>query len=94
MDLSGLTFEQNPNAYADITIGEHIMDLLTHDVNFAILTNDGDAQIRWVQKIKDEINKNKDRRMPPIMLCRDLQKLFEMRGKLIKRKKELKSSNK
>ena len=28
--------------------------------------------------------------MPPIMLCRNLQKLFELRGKLIVRKKNLK----
>lgn len=92
VDLRGLTFEQNPKAYADTPLGYHILDLLTHGVKFAVLTNDEDASIRWRQNIKDENTRNGSNDMPPIMLCRNLQKLFELRGKLIVRKKELKNS--
>lgn len=92
VDLRGLTFEQNPKAYADTPMGYHILDLLTHGVKFAVLTNDEDASIRWRQNIKDENTRNGSNDMPPIMLCRNLQKLFELRGKLIVRKKELKNS--
>lgn len=94
VDLQGLTFEQHKNAYADIPIGDHIMDLLSHNVKFAVLTNDVDASIRWRQNIKEAIIKKGRNSMPPMMLCKNLQKLFEMRGKLIARKKEIKTITK
>lgn len=90
-DLPELGLSYNAKAYADEPIGYRLKQLYADNRAFSILTNDTDALIRWravLAKIDRERNAANPS-FPPNILCRELQCLFSLRGKLINHKNKL-----
>lgn len=77
-------------AYADEPIGHRINQLYSEKKKFSILTNDTDAMVRWVaslRNIEKSLEEPECGSFPPYILCRDLQRVFLLRGKLIRQLK-------
>ena len=95
VDMLNLGLLRDKKAYADEPIGYRVQQLYIEKKKFSILTNDTDALVRWVAGIK-EIERNSDGRegstIPPYILCRDLLRLYSLRGKLIARLNKIKTN--
>lgn len=79
-------------AYADEPIGHRINQLYSEKKKFSILTNDTDAMVRWVAGLRNmekSLEESGRGPFPPYILCRDLQRAFLLRGKLIRQLKNI-----
>lgn len=92
VDMPDLRLVRDVRAYADETIGYRVSELYKARVPFSILTNDTDAMVRWVATLRNlekSLPEAERGHFPPYILCRDLQRVFMLRGKLLKQLKSL-----
>lgn len=92
LEIIDLDWNTNWNPYADPVIGERVLRLYKDGISFSIITNDAVAKIRWVnalQQLEKQTPPENRRAFPPCILSRDLYSLYLLRGKLIKRLKQL-----
>lgn len=90
VELPEIELVRKQRAYADEPIGHRINQLYSEKKKFSILTNDTDAMVRWVanlRNIEKSLEESERGSFPPYILCRDLQRVFLLRGKLIKQLK-------